>query len=181
VKDATVAARYARALFILTERRSESERALEDLRGLREVLGAGSRVSALLASPQVLLSDKRTVLHRVLENRTLRSVAMFVDLLLRKKRLREFDAIVAEFEALIERKLDIRRARVTSAVPLTPEELQRLHAELERTTGSNINLTTELDPDLLGGALVRIGDHVIDRSVRTLLDRIQHQLAETSV
>ena len=88
---------------------------------------------------------------------------------------------MAEFEALVEKAQGIQRAQVTSAVPLTKPELERLHRELERSTKSKINLTTEVDPRLLGGALVRIGDHVIDRSVRTLLSSIEQQLMEVSV
>ena len=177
----TVAARYARALFIVTERRGETPQALEDLKGMGEMIRPGARVGALLTTPQVLLADKRKALLKVMEGRGLRAVTLFVDLLLRKKRLGEFPTIVTEFEALVERQQGIRRAPVVSAVALTAAERQRLHAELERTTGSHIRLGAEVDPRLLGGALVRIGDRVIDRSVRTLLDAIERQLQGVAV
>ena len=60
-------------------------------------------------------------------------------------------------------------------------EIQRLHGELERTRGKKIVLERQLDPTLLGGAYVRIGDHVVDRSVKTLLEVIANQLYEVSV
>jgi len=66
-------------------------------------------------------------------------------------------------------------------VALNAAEIQRLHADLERRTKSKIRLTAEVDPALVGGALVRIGDRVIDRSVRTLLEQLGRQLAEVSV
>jgi len=181
VKDSNVAGRYARALFIVTEKRGETARALEDLKSLWEVFRPDTRVGALLATPMVLLSDKRKVLKQVLEGKAVASVVLFVDLLLRKTRLQEFETIVTEFEALVEKQQGIQRAYVTSAIPLVPEELRRLHVELERTTGKKINLATEVDSRLLGGALVRIGDRVIDRSVKTLLESIEHQLMEVSV
>ena len=68
MKDASVAGRYARALAIATERRSETVRALEDLQAMLATLGPGTRVGALLASPLVLLSDKRKVLRDVLKD-----------------------------------------------------------------------------------------------------------------
>jgi F-type H+-transporting ATPase subunit delta len=179
--DTTVASRYAVALFSVTEKRGETERALTELQGLAGTIAAGTRVGALLRSPLVLLSDKRKVVLQVLENRALKSVALFVDLLLRKKRLGEFDGIVEQFEARVERKQGIRRAHLTSAVPLTADEESRLLRELERYTQSKIKLTREVDPRLIGGAQVRIGDRVIDRSVRTLLDTIEEQLMELSV
>ena len=181
MRDTAVANRYARALFIVTEKRRDTARALEDLTGLLEPLAPGSAVGAFLASPQVRLADKRAVLKRGLEGKVSSVVMLFVDLLLRKKRLGEFGTIVEEFEGLVEKAQGIQRALVASAVPLEPQETQRVRDVLERHTRSKIKLTTEVDPALLGGALVRIGDHVIDRSVRTLLESIEKQLQEVSV
>jgi F-type H+-transporting ATPase subunit delta len=109
------------------------------------------------------------------------TVALFVDLLLRKKRLREFATIADEFESLVEQALGIVRAHVVSAVPMREDETRRLHEALERRTRSNIKLTSEVDATLMGGALVRIGDRVMDRSVHTLLETIEKQLYEVSV
>jgi F-type H+-transporting ATPase subunit delta len=181
VKDSTVSARYARALFLLTEKRGETAHALEDLKGMGQALEPGSRAAALLATPQVLLADKRKALLEQLEGKVLRSVTLFIDLLLRKKRLNELPHIVHEFEAIVEKQQGIQRAQVVSAVPMTGAERDRLHAELERRTQSKIKLTAEVDPSLVGGALVRIGDRVVDRTVKTLLEQIERQLAEVSV
>jgi F-type H+-transporting ATPase subunit delta len=181
MKDVSVAARYARALFILTERRKETVAALDDLKGVRDLLAPRSNVWAFLTSPQVRLPDKRKLLGTVLEGRTLRSVAIFADLLLRKKRLDLLADATTEYEALTERLQGIRRAHVVSAVPLGEAERARLHATLEGYTRSRIKLTSEVDASLLGGALVRIGDRVVDRTVRTLLEAIGSQLHEASV
>jgi F-type H+-transporting ATPase subunit delta len=181
MKDTSVASRYAQALFTVTEKRGETEQALADLHGLMLALSPDTPAGRLLRSPLVLLSDKRKVVVEVLGARMLRSVTVFVDLLLRKKRLPQFAEIVPQFEALVERKQGVRRAQVTSAVPMTADEIARLHKELERYTMSKIKLTSDVDARLLGGALVRIGDRVIDRSVRTLLDSIRENLQATSV
>ena len=181
MKDTSAAGRYARALFIVTERREETARALEDVKAMGEMIRPGTRVGALLVTPQVLLSDKRKALLAALEGKALRSVTLFVDLLLRKKRLAEFEAIVHEFEALVEKQQGIRRAQVVSAIPLMGAELDRLHTKLEEVTGSRIRLASDVDPSLIGGALVRIGDRVIDRTVRSLLHAIEDQLSEAVV
>lgn len=181
MKDTSVAGRYARGLFIVTEKRGETVRALEDLRGLSPVLEPGSRVASFLASPLMRPADQRAALRKGLAGKVTSTVMVFVDLLHRKKRLPQFAAIVSEFEALVEKSQGIQRAYVSSAVPLTEAERSRLHAELERTTRSKINLTADVDARLVGGALVRIGDRVIDRSVTTLLRAIEQQLAEVSV
>lgn len=181
MKDTTVAARYARALMIVTEKRGETVRALEDLKGLVTVMAHGSPVAQHLASPQLRLADKREALRRALEPRVVRVVLLFVDLLLRKRRLDELATIAVEFEALVEKAQGVQRAHAVSAVPMEEAEASRLHAALERTTGKKIKLTREVDPSIIGGALVRIGDHVIDRTVRTLLESIEKQLYEVPV
>jgi F-type H+-transporting ATPase subunit delta len=181
MKDVAVAARYAKALFLVTEKRGETAGALGDLKGLLPVLAHGGRVADFLASPGVKTEDKRSVLRAGLGPRVHRTTLVFLDLLLRKNRLAGFETIVAEFEALVERAQGIQRAQVISAVPLSDAERQRLHRELERYTGHNVRMQTDVDPELVGGALVRLGDRVIDRSVRTLLEAITHQLQEVSL
>lgn len=181
MKDSTVAARYARALFIVTEKRGETVRALEDLKGLMGVLGPGSPAALHLSSPQLRLADKREALRRTLEPRVVRVVMLFVDLLLRKRRLPELPGIAEEFEALVEKAQGVQRAHAVSAVAMAEPEVSRLHAALERHTGKKIKLTREVDAALIGGALVRIGDRVIDRSVRSLLETIEKQLYELPV
>jgi F-type H+-transporting ATPase subunit delta len=156
-------------------------RALADLQGLVEVLEPRGRIGGFLASPGVRPVDKLAALRKGLEGKVSHIVVLFIELLLRKKRLPEFPLIVPEFQALVERSQGIQRAHAVSAVPFTEAEQSRLHSELERYTQKKIRLTTEVDPRLIGGALVRIGDHVIDRSAATLLRTIQEQLAAVSV
>jgi len=179
--DQTVAARYAKALFIVTERRKETVAALADLLAVGAMLAPGSRLARFFASPEVRLPDKRDLLGRALEKRAVRAVAVFMDLLLRKKRLRDLPAIVTAFEALVESSQGIQRAHLVSAVPFGKAELARLQKELEAHTHAKIKLTTEVDAQLLGGAQVRIRDRVIDRSVRTLLAAIAARLQEITV
>ena len=181
MNDASVAGRYARALFLVTEKRGETARALQDLKSLGDVFRPGGPAARSLASPQMLPANKRKAVQAALEGRTIPHVTQFIDLLLRKKRLGEFDGVVREFEALVERQQGIQRAHVVSAVPMLQAETERLHRELEASTGSKIRLTSAVDPALLGGAQVRIGDRVIDRSVKNLLEAIEQQLSEVSV
>jgi F-type H+-transporting ATPase subunit delta len=181
VKDVSVAGRYARALFIITERRRETVAALDDLKSVRDLLAPGSAISAFLASPQVRMPDKRKLLGDALKERTLRSVAVFTDLLLRKKRLTLLSHVTTDYEALVETLQGIRRAHVVSAVALDETDRTRLHTTLESYTKSKVKLTSEVDASVLGGALVRIGDRVVDRTVRTLLDSIALQLHEANV
>ena len=181
MKDTTVAARYARGFFLFTEKRKETARALDELQGLSQVLKPGSAAERFLASPLVLLAEKRKALEQGLARTVSRGVVLFLDLLLRKKRMHEFPVVVTEYEALVERSQGIQRAHVVSARPLDAGERDRLHRALEKLTASTIRLESDVDPELLGGALVRIGDRVIDRSARTLLRAMAERLHHTRV
>lgn len=181
MRDTIVAGRYAKALFIVAEKRGQTARVLEDLKGLSQVLAHGGQVASFLGSPGVKAEDKRKLLRTGLESKVDRSTLVFVDLLIRKHRLNEFATIVTEFETLVEELQGIQRAHVVSAVPLADAERERLHRELERMTRRKVRLHADVDPALLGGVLVRLGDRVIDRSVRTLLETITHNLQEVSV
>jgi F-type H+-transporting ATPase subunit delta len=180
VKDTTVAGRYARALFLVTEKRGETDRALEDLRGLGVLADPAGHNGMLLASPLVLLTDKRAAMKRVLDGKALPTVVLFADLMLRKHRFGELPVIVHEYQALVEKKHGVQRATVASAVPLTDAERRRLHQELERMTGTSVTLATVIDPTLVGGVQVRIGDRLIDRTVKSMLEGIERQLLQTS-
>ena len=190
MKDTTVAPRYAKALFLLLEQQAQRrgqpllellDGSLADLRGVAEVVRPTSRVGGFLANPQVRPGDKRRVLKAALEGHALPGVTVFADLLLRKNRLNLADEIAREFQALFERAKGLQRATVVSAVALTDAETKRLHAELERSTGKKIVLDAKIDPELLGGAFVRLGDRVVDRSVATLRRAISDQLYEAIV
>jgi F-type H+-transporting ATPase subunit delta len=181
LRDTSVAARYARGLFLFSEKRGETTQALADLKGMLTVFAPGSAAERFLASPVVLLAEKRRMLERGLAGRVQRGVVIFFDLLLRKKRMGEFPVVVSEFEALVEKSQGIRRAHVVSATPLETAERERLHRALGTLTSSTIRLEADMDAGLLGGALVRISDRVIDRSARTLLRAIAERLYHTSV
>ena len=190
IKDASLAARYARALQILTEKQAAKagraaipilEQSLEELRGLAEIASPDSRLGKFLYDPQVNPADRRKVLAQGLKGKVLPSVQVFADLLLRKKRFTMIASVAHEFQVIVERIKGLERATVVSAVPLSNTEQKRLHAELERYTGKKIVLDAQVDATLVGGAYVRIGDRVIDRSVKTLLETIANQLYEVSV
>lgn len=186
MRDSNVAGRYAKALQLLVEKQApgrvaELEGALEDLRGFSGIARPGSRFGEYLADPKVRFEDKRALLRKGLDGHCRRSVIVFVDLLLRKHRLVLIHQVLVAFEGLVEKARGVQRAQVVSAVPLTPDELARVHAQLEKWTGLKIVLTSEVDPALVGGAYARVGDRIVDRSVKSLLEAVAHQLYEVSV
>ncbi len=176
-REDLVAERYARALFLVAERRGEIFECLDALVRLRREVAETPRVDAYFRSPLVPQGRKRAIMREAVTKGAPEPVRGFMDLLLRKERLPLFPAAVDSFERQVRAWQGLEEAEVVSAVPLTEDERARLHAGLQRRTGLTIELKTRVDPDLVGGLYVRIGDHVLDRSVQGLLRSLRERLA----
>lgn len=181
MSEQTVAHRYAHALFMVANRKDQVPGTLEDLQAIIALLDGDARIGQFFRSPLVRAETKRELIGKALAGRVRPWVREFVDLLLRKKRVAYFRPAVAEYAALVEEWRGIQRVEVVSAVPLTEDETRRLHVELERITSKTVQINASVDPALIGGMFVRIGDRVIDRTVKSLLEAVEHRLFAVSV
>jgi F-type H+-transporting ATPase subunit delta len=97
-------------------------------------------------------------------------------LLVRKSRTALAPEIAVQFQTMVAGEQGVRKAHATTAVPLTSAEQQALSQRLEASTGHPVELETDVDPELLGGVVVQIGDRLIDASVRGRLDSLRKSL-----
>jgi F-type H+-transporting ATPase subunit delta len=97
-------------------------------------------------------------------------------LLVRKSRTALAPEIAEQFRAMVAAQRGIQKAYATTAVPLTSAEQETLSQRLEASTGHPVELETDVDPELLGGVVVQIGDRLVDASVRGRLDSLRKQL-----
>lgn len=169
------ARRYAEAAFGVAMRddtlavwRSELELAVG--------LAADERALKVLANPAIPGERRAEVLTALLDERVSRPVLNLVQLLLRRGRIEELPRVAAEFRRLDDERQGITHAIATSAAALTPDEVRALTARLEESSGGRIELDVKVDPSLLGGLVVRVGDRLIDGSVRGRLERLRNQL-----
>ncbi len=103
-------------------------------------------------------------------------VLNLIALLLRRGRIEELPRVAAEFRRLDDERQGVTHATATSAAALTRDEVSALTERLEQTTGGRVALDIQVDPSLLGGLVVRVGDRLIDGSVRGRLERLRNQL-----
>jgi len=103
-----------------------------------------------------------------------------VRLLARRERLDLLPVVAAEFTTLLNRRRGIVPALVTSAAPLTPAEDAAMRAKVTQLAGAEVDLSTRVDPALIGGVTVRIGDRLHDASVRGRLERLREDLLARS-
>ena len=171
----TAARRYAEAAFEVAMRDDTLERWRADLDYAASVAG-DERVLRVLANPAIPIERRATALDQLLGDRVSAGAANLVRLLLRRGRIEDLPRVAAEFRRLDDERQGITHATAISATELTEDEIRALTARLEQSTGGRIALDVEVDPSLLGGLVVRVGDRLIDGSVRGRLERLRSQL-----
>jgi F-type H+-transporting ATPase subunit delta len=170
----SAARRYAEALLAL----SPNERAVAELRtSLEKLAPVFDRVTvAGLRDPSVPMKERIEAVSSALvgEPAIVRSLMV---LLLETDRIALVPQIALAFGDLVDRREGIAKARITTAVPLKDAEQRELVSRLERESKRKLRATFAVDPTLIGGAKVQIGDHLIDSSVRAKLVALGRQLA----
>jgi F-type H+-transporting ATPase subunit delta len=173
------AARYARALFDVALAESDPSGIEADLAAVVGAIHDHVELARALTHPGVPLSARSAVVRAVAERLGARPpVVKLVGLLAARGRLALLPELLAAYrERLLEHR-NVARASVTSAAPLRPETLQALERTLGEATGRRIHIDAEVDPDLIGGVVARVGSVVYDGSIRTQLEKMKRQLTE---
>ena len=173
-----VARRYSKALVeVVAEREGDFDAVHAELRDLAGVIEGSRDLMRLLYSPSIRMEVKRGILEDLLSLAGLSDLAAtFVRLLLEKGRLRYLPSVAETFEYLANERQGKVKVTVTSAAPLSAEEAERLKAGLEQATGKTVLIETVVEPPLIGGLVVRIGDRVLDGSIRHQLDVMRESL-----
>jgi F-type H+-transporting ATPase subunit delta len=179
-RPTTAARRYAEAAFDIAVRDGAVEPWIEHLERAAALVSR-EEVANILGNPAVPFERRREGLERALGPGLPRPVLNLLLLLLRRRRIELLPRLAAEFRRLVNRRAGIVEATATSASTLRPDEVEALRERLERITGGRVDLRLEVDPGLLGGVVVRVGDRLIDGSVRGRLERLRSQLAAGAI
>jgi len=171
----SAARRYAEAAFEVGTRDGTLETWRAELDASDARLGSED-VMDVLANPAIPIEQRAAAVTGLLAETASAPVQNLIQLLLRRGRIEQLPRVAAEFRRLDDRRQGITHATATSATALTPDEVRALGARLEQSTGGRVALDVQVDPSLLGGLVVRVGDRLIDGSVRGRLERLRDQL-----
>jgi F-type H+-transporting ATPase subunit delta len=172
----SAARRYAEAAFEVATRDGTIETWRRELDATASVVEDDERVGRTLANPSIPMETRLEIARKVFGSLAGDKVLNLIALTLRRGRIEELPRVAAEFRRLDDERQGITHAIATSATALTPDEVRALTARLEQSTGGRISLDVQVDPTLLGGLVVRVGDRLIDGSVRGRLERLRNQL-----
>ena len=176
----TMGRRYSKALLALALERNEILVELcRELREFAEALAEGPGLMHFLTDPNVLLSERSAALDKILDNvQTRPLVDNLARLLIRKNRIEYLPDIAREFQELVDVQEGVVRASVTSASELSTDATDLSRARIGKRFGKIVELTVAVDPELIGGLIIKVGSLSFDGSLRSHLRDIKSQLLD---
>ena len=175
-----MAGRYATALYELAKENSATEEVAAALTNFRDMSRESADLRRLIRSPVIAADAQVRALEAIFARAGISGIAAnFLKLVASKRRLFAIDAMTRDFEKLHDAERGIKRAEVTVAHPLSDEHKADLQRTLREVTGgTDVEVTTNVDPALIGGIVVKLGSRMVDGSVRTKLNSIRTRMKE---
>ena len=169
---------YANALADVALAQGAADAALKQLNDVAAAFAASSELRNVMASPAVPREAKYGVIEKIAARAGAgKIIRNFLFVIADHHRTHILPEIVAAFEGVIRQRQGVAEAEISSAVELSAAQKKKFAQTLERITGKKIEAKYSLDPTLLGGAVVRVGDTIYDGSVRSSLNEMRARLA----
>lgn len=176
-----VAKTYAKALFEVATESNQLDKFAEELKFVLETFQHHPMFYELYKTPQISNDEKKGIISEVFEKTLSAEVMNFLKILLDKRRTGNFEEIAKEYQRLANDYNNIVEGVAVTAISLKKEDQDKIESKLSNITGKKIKLKNEVDPSIIGGILVRIGDKVIDGTVQSRLGELQEDLAQIIV
>jgi F-type H+-transporting ATPase subunit delta len=173
---------YAKALFELGLGEGSLAAIGEDLHAVLDALnGLDGDLRAFFNLPQLRRDEKRRIINLAFGGKVGRPVLGLLNIVVEKRREALFDEIVAQFDTLVDQQEDRLQVEVTSARRLDESVAAALRSAIEQRTNKTVVLEERVDPEVIGGMKVSVGDRVIDGTVRRSLQDMRRSLAATKL
>lgn len=178
---AAIASRYARALVdVVIEQKIDTASAMQQLQDMVAAVSNSQELRMVWESPAIPAAQKRAVLDAIArQSGTLRPIRNFFAVLIDHGRIPMLEQIARQFETELNNQLGFVEADITSSRQLSPDEKQGLESRVERMTGKKVRARYGTNPELLGGAVVRVGSTIYDGTVRGQLQKLKEQLTNS--
>lgn len=172
---------YAEALMSIAQSTDLIDRFGEDVSSLLNLLENSEDLQLFLGSPVVKEEDKKAVLRRISGDQLHPYIMNFLMLLVDRRRIRFLQGILKQFQTQLRELKQTVVAEVISAVELTDAQRQSVSEKVKAMTSANqVELDSKIDPDLIGGVIIKVGSQVIDASLRGQLRRIGISLSRAT-
>jgi F-type H+-transporting ATPase subunit delta len=177
MKNLAVSRRYAKALILIGQEDGQAEQYNSELESVVELFDTQEAFEKALTNPLYKKNDRKKVLTAVLEATDLSAIMKsFLTLLFDKGRIGFLREIASYYRDLADELKGVIKASIVSATELSSDAVEKIKGALSKKTGKNIVLNVEQDPSLIGGVVTKIGDLVLDGSVKTQLINMRETL-----
>ena len=170
---------YATALFGAAKERGKLDAIRDQLGQFVDTLRENREMQIFLFSPYLSSAEKVDGLKRAISDAEPEFVS-FLELLIEKHRMPVIYRLRRQFDALWAKENRILGVTVTSAVELDPEVTRQLGSEIEQQTGNRVELESRVDPEILGGLILQVGNMVLDTSIRNRLEKLRKSVASAA-
>lgn len=177
MSEARAASRYAKAVMDLALEQKMAGDVERDMRLVLDTIAESESLREVLGSPVLKASEKEEALKALFAKATGLSKQLFA-LLADNKRIGILDEVARQYLLLYEQLKGQDVAHVTTSVPLTPELEQKLLKQLKGITGKDVSLDSEVDPSLIGGFVLRVGDLEYNASISSKLENLKRELIQ---
>ncbi|MFN8037041.1 MAG: ATP synthase F1 subunit delta [Acidimicrobiia bacterium] len=167
---------YAQALFAIAKAESFVDETADELFRFARTFEGNDELRMALANPSIPTERRASVVEELIGQKSLILTKGIASFLVTINRANDLPAVADRFVEIAAAARQHELAEVRSAVALSPEQEQRLAEALSRATGKNVEVKVVVDESVLGGVVARIGDTVIDGSVRNRLDQLKEQI-----
>jgi F-type H+-transporting ATPase subunit delta len=174
-----VAGRYASALFSLAQEQRQSGEVAAALGTVQAMITESPDLQRLVKSPVFSAADQTKALDALLARAGVSGIAgNFIRLVAAKRRLFVLSDMIRDYNKLYDAARGVTRAEVTSAAPLSDDQIAALKDQLRGTAGKEVDLSMKVDPAVIGGLIVKLGSRMVDGSLRTKLNAIRTVMKE---
>jgi F-type H+-transporting ATPase subunit delta len=170
---------YARSLFEVAREQGKLDQVREQLVQFADALNANRELAVFFFSPYFSITEKQDALDRVLDGAE-EIFLNFLKLLIEKHRMPVIFRIRQAFEELWEEENRTLPVEITSAIELDQGTTESLARQLAERAGRKVKLATRVDPEILGGLVVRVGNSILDASIRNRLEQLRRHVAQAA-
>lgn len=178
MSEIQVASRYAKSLIDLAEERDSLEKIKSDIEGFVRVVKENSQLYAVLRNPIIGPDKKIAILDQIFGSDIDPMIMGFFKIVVSKGRAEVLYATGKELLNEYNRRKKIFKATVTSAVPLSTENIKQIEQVVREATKGEVVLETRTDPDIIGGFILKVGDKQFDTSISGSLNKLKKEFAQ---
>lgn len=178
MSEIQVASRYAKSLIDLAAEQNAVEQVKKDIVLFLDTCRANPELQAILKNPIISLDKKANILEGLFGNKLHKMILSFFKIVVRKGRSEILYATAKEFISQYNVLKNIVKATVTSASPLSKENISQIEDVVKQATKGEVILTAQVDPDLIGGFILKIGDKQFDTSLSGKLNKLKKEFEQ---